>query len=36
VRWISTQVHPIHRVSRFEIVGPYTLAVAFEDGTPNN
>jgi hypothetical protein len=26
-------VHPIHRVTRFEIVGPYTLAVAFEDGT---
>lgn len=26
-------VHPIHRVTRFEIVGPYTLAVAFEDRT---
>ena len=26
-------VHPIHRVTGFEIVGPYTLAVAFEDGT---
>ena len=25
--------HPIHRVTRFAIVGPYTLAVAFEDGT---
>jgi hypothetical protein len=25
-------VHPIHRVTRFEIVGAYTLAVAFEDG----
>jgi hypothetical protein len=26
-------VHPIHRVTRFEIVGPYTLAVAFDDRT---
>ena len=25
--------HPIHRVTRFEIVGPYTLAVVFADGT---
>lgn len=25
--------HPIHRVSRFGIVGPYTLNVAFADGT---
>ena len=25
--------HPIHRVARFDIVGPYTLAVAFTDGT---
>jgi hypothetical protein len=25
--------HPIHRVKRFEIVGPYTLTVAFADGT---
>ena len=25
--------HPIHRVSRFDIVGPYTLMVAFADGT---
>ena len=25
--------HPIHRVARFNIVGPYTLAVAFADGT---
>src|SRR5262245_11941292 len=26
-------VHPIHRVTRFGIVGPYTLSVAFADGT---
>jgi uncharacterized protein DUF2442 len=26
-------VHAIHRVSAFSIVGPYTLAVAFSDGT---
>ena len=25
--------HPIHRVRRFEIVAPYTLALEFEDGT---
>ena len=25
--------HPIHRVTRFAIVGPYTLSVAFADGT---
>ena len=25
--------HAIHRVERFEIVGPYTLALSFEDGT---
>lgn len=25
--------HPIHRVVRFRIVAPYTLLVAFEDGT---
>jgi len=25
--------HPIHRVTQFEIVGPYQLAVAFADGT---
>ena len=25
--------HPIHRVARFEILGPYTLTVAFTDGT---
>ena len=25
--------HDIHRVERFEIVGPYTLALGFEDGT---
>ena len=26
-------VHAIHRVDRFEIVGPYTLAVSFTDGS---
>ncbi len=26
-------VHPIYRVARFDIVGPYRLAVAFTDGT---
>jgi hypothetical protein len=26
-------IHPIHRVVRFSIVGPYTLSVAFTDGT---
>ena len=25
--------HAIHRVTRFETVGPYTLAVSFADGT---
>ncbi len=25
--------HPIHRVARFAIVGPYTLAVVFSDGS---
>jgi hypothetical protein len=25
--------HPIHRVTRFSIVGPYTLTVAFSDDT---
>ena len=25
--------HPIHRVTRFSIVGPYILLVAFADGT---
>ena len=25
--------HPIHRVTGFNIVGPYTLSVAFADGT---
>jgi hypothetical protein len=25
--------HPIHRVTRFSIAGPYTLMVAFADGT---
>ena len=24
--------HPIHRVTAFEIVGPYTLEVSFDDG----
>jgi hypothetical protein len=26
-------IHPIHRVTRFTIVGPYALDVAFCDGT---
>ena len=25
--------HPMHRVHRFDIVGPYTLAVEFTDGS---
>jgi hypothetical protein len=25
--------HPIHRITRFSIVGAYTLSVAFTDGT---
>ena len=25
--------HPIHRVTRFDIIGPYTLSVAFADGS---
>ena len=25
--------HAIHRVDHFEIVGPYTLALRFDDGT---
>lgn len=25
--------HPIHRVSTFEMVGPYTLRVAFDDNS---
>ena len=25
--------HPVHRVARFDVVGPYPLAVAFTDGT---
>jgi hypothetical protein len=25
--------HPIHRVTGFDITGPYTLSVAFADGT---
>ena len=27
----STMTHPIHRVTAFEIVAPYTLRVEFED-----
>ena len=26
-------VHPIHRVTGFEVVGPYTLCVRFTDGS---
>ncbi len=26
-------MHPIHRVTRFNIIGPRTLSVAFADGT---
>jgi hypothetical protein len=26
-------IHAIHRVTRFSIVGPYTLSVTFSDGT---
>jgi hypothetical protein len=26
-------LHPLHRVTRFDIIGAYTLAVAFSDGT---
>jgi Protein of unknown function (DUF2442) len=26
-------VHPIHRVTGFQVVGPYALLVAFADGT---
>ena len=25
--------HPIHRVTRFSVVGPYALSIAFSDGT---
>jgi len=25
--------HPIHRIERFEVVAPYTLALEFADGT---
>ena len=25
--------HPIHRVRQFEIVGPYSLCIEFDDGT---
>jgi hypothetical protein len=30
---VETMSHAIHRVEHFEIVGPYTLALRFEDGT---
>src|SRR5713226_668587 len=26
-------IHPIHRVTQFDIVGPYKLSVVFADGT---
>ncbi len=26
-------LHPIHRVTRFNIIGPYALSVSFADGT---
>src|SRR6266851_7423880 len=26
-------IHPIHRVTQFDIVGPYKLSVMFADGT---
>lgn len=26
-------IHPIHRVTRFSVVGPYSLTVEFSDGT---
>ena len=29
-------IHPIHRVARFSIVGPFTLSVAFADGSEQN
>ena len=29
----TTMSHAIHRVEHFEIVGPYTLALRFDDGT---
>src|SRR5690349_21449927 len=28
-----TMSHAIHRVTSFEVVGPFTLAVSFEDGS---
>ena len=31
--FVEPITHAIHRVSRFDIVGSYTLAVAFTDGT---
>jgi len=30
---VEAMSHAIHRVENFEIVGPYTLALRFEDGT---
>jgi hypothetical protein len=30
---VGAMSHPIHRVTRFSIVGPYTLAVGFADGS---
>ena len=30
---VATLTHPIHRVTRFTVAGPYTLSVAFDDGT---
>ena len=31
--WAEIMSHPIHRVTGFSIVGPFTLAVTFGDGT---
>lgn len=30
---VKAMSHAIHRVEHFEIVGPYTVALRFEDGT---
>ena len=30
---VDVMAHPIHRVSRFSVVAPYTLQVSFTDGT---
>ena len=30
---VKAMPHAIHRVEHFEIVGPYTVALRFEDGT---